>query len=56
VTIVGGRLGPNFAEFFVLAPVPSLTALETLVTQVKKGKRNDSTLSQYLADLDELGK
>src|SRR5712672_3012034 len=28
VVVVGGRLGPDVAEFFVLAPVPSLTVLE----------------------------
>jgi len=30
VVVVGGRLGPDVAEFFVLAPVPSLTVLETI--------------------------
>ena len=57
VVVVGGRFSPNFAELFVLAPVPPLTALENACNaNDKTGKGNDSTLSQYLADLGGLVK
>jgi hypothetical protein len=44
VAVVGGRFSPNFTEFFVLAPVPPLTALETLVTQTVKQVREMTVL------------
>jgi hypothetical protein len=42
--VVGGRFSPNFTVFFVLAPVPPLTALETLIAQRKKQGRGMTVL------------
>jgi hypothetical protein len=40
LTVVGGRFSPNFTEFFVLTPVPPLTALERrLVVATTQGKK-----------------
>jgi hypothetical protein len=49
VAVVDERFSP---ELFVPAPVPPLTTLGMLVTQMIE---NDSTLLQYLADLGEEG-
>jgi hypothetical protein len=44
LTVVGGRCGPNCTELFVLAPVPPLTALETLVAQRLRQERRMTIL------------